>query len=60
MPDGHTTRCHICKEWQHESEGCDCTTDLDCPPPCEARVFIKRDDGAIICAHCGEKGVSDE
>ena len=57
MPDGHTTRCHICKKWQHESGGCDCTTDLDCP--CGARVFIKRE-GVIICAHCEKEGVSDE
>ena len=56
-PDGRVTRCHICKEWQHESAGCDCTTDLDCP--CGARVFIKRE-GAIVCAHCEKEGVSDE
>jgi len=59
MPDGRVTRCHICNEWEHGSAGCDCTTDLDCPPPCGARVFIKRE-GAIVCAHCEKEGVSDE
>ncbi len=56
-PDGRVTRCRICDEWEHESAGCDCTTDLDCP--CGARVFIKRE-GAIVCAHCEKEGVSDE
>lgn len=58
-PSERTERCLVCRKMEYESGGCHCTTDLDCPPPCGARVFIKRE-GVIICAHCEKEGVSDE
>ena len=56
MPDGRVTRCRICKEWEHESAGCDCTTDLDCP--CGLRAWTKIDD-EIVCWFCRNLGEDD-
>jgi len=56
-PDGRVTRCRICNEWEHESAGCDCTTDLD-DCPCGLRVWTKIDD-EIVCFFCRNLGEDD-
>jgi hypothetical protein len=60
MTDGPATRCRICKEWQHESGGCDYTEGK--APACPF-IVVCVDEGAedrppaLITAHWD--GVSD-